>query len=97
MWNSGTGTPANVENADPAWRWQFLQWQTPVIAGGLSKLYLILPHRHCPVVDMVVLSLFIVLIYSKVFVVKTNGVTMPFYIVHIKGIWRVAANKIYPG
>jgi len=46
---------------------------------------------------MVVLSLFIVLIYSRVFVVKTNGVTMPFYIVHIKGIWRVAANKIYPG
>jgi hypothetical protein len=61
MWNSGTGIPANVEKADPAWRWQFLQWHTPVIAGGLSKLYSISPHRHCPVADMVVLPLAIII------------------------------------
>ena len=32
--NSALGTPASVEKAEPAWRWQFLQWQIACITGS---------------------------------------------------------------
>jgi hypothetical protein len=41
-------TPTIIEKAVPLWRWQFSQWQTPVIIGSLSKEYLTAPHKQPP-------------------------------------------------
>jgi hypothetical protein len=45
------------ENTLPLWRWQWVQWQTAVMAGSAFNSYRTAPHRQPPLRSVIIASL----------------------------------------